>query len=142
VEQIQQKVEYLAPTQHPPPPDGVWEALWPAIHSLMTPALIGAFVLTIAATHILKQIVPVTFPHVTASENIWRAFCATASMLIGAMAGTVVWLASNAEWLAIPLVAFGTGLVWRIMIALLPARISAALMTDEDRRWKQEELGG
>jgi len=136
----QQTVEHLAPPMAPAP-EGVWEALWPAVASVMTPALIGAFVLTIAITHIIKQITPVVLPHVTTSEIAWRAYCSTVSVLIGATLGTIVWVVSNADWPAIPIVAFGTGLIWRILIALVPARVGAALMTDEDRKWRQEETG-
>jgi hypothetical protein len=136
----QQTVEQLAPPMTPPP-QGVWEALWPAVASVMTPALVGAFVMTVAITHFIKLITPVAMPHVTSSEELWRAYCSTVSVIVGAGAGTLLWVLSHAQWPAIPIVAFGTGLLGRVLLAILPNRVGAALMTDADRKWKQEEMG-
>lgn len=121
------------------PPSGVWDALWPTVQPALTPELVGAMAVTLAATHSIKIIAEYRLPQVTDTAEHWRAFCASTSVAVGSLAGLITWMASDAPWAIVPMVALGSGPLWRLLQALLPKRISNAFLTATDRRYRRKE---
>lgn len=116
-------------------PETLWEVVWPIVDSALTPELAAAVALTIAGTHFVKLQAPVWWNAVTRSLATWRAFCASASVLVGLACGTVAVLTTDTGWVAIPLVALGSGPIWRMLVAFMPEKVADALRTETDRRY-------
>lgn len=120
-------------------PTGVLDAIWPVIAPALTPELIGAIAVTLAATYAAKIGAEALWPVVTEKAARWRAFCAGASIAIGAVAGLVTWALTSATWPTVPIVALGSGPLWRLAQVLLPARVTRAFLTATDRRYRRKE---
>lgn len=120
-------------------PSGLLEAIWPVVSAALTPELVGAVAVTLAATHIVKILAEHWLPHVTDSAAHWRAFSAAASVAIGTAAGLVTWLLTDAGWFVVPIVALGSGPVWRLLQAFVPERVYKAFLTSTDRRYRRKE---
>lgn len=106
------------------------------LESMLTPELVGAVVLTLAATHLTKILAEHWLDTVTESASRWRAFCAGASVLIGALVGTGAWVGTAAPWFIVPAVALGSGPAWRLAQTVLPAKVRRAFLTPTDRRYR------
>lgn len=122
---------------HPAPPDGPWAAIWPVIQPALTPELVGGVVMTLFATHAVKVVAALVLPNVTITIERWRAFCTLASMIVGTIVGLVIWYMAHVGWAVIPIIALGSGPVWRLIQAFLPAKISSTFLTDTDRSFKE-----
>lgn len=118
-------------------PSGIMDIVWPVIAPALTPELVGAIAVTLGATHIAKLVVPHRFERVAKTASAWRAFCAGASVAIGAAAGLVAWALTAATWPIVPITAFLSGPIWRLAQALLPAKIADAFLTATDRRMRR-----
>jgi hypothetical protein len=118
------------------PPGGVWEAVWPALEHALTPGTVMGMLLTLALTHAVKQMAVYLDPRIAHSLESWRAFCTIASIMIGAMVGTSIWLADYGGALTIPICAFLSGTIWRLLLAIAPAKIADAFMTETDRSFR------
>lgn len=119
-------------------PDGLMDALWPVVASALTPELVGAVAVTLAGTHLVKILAEYWLDRVTDTAAHWRAFCASASVVIGTASGLVTWLLTSAGWFVVPIVALGSGPAWRLLQALLPARVSSAFLTTTDRKYRRK----
>lgn len=108
------------------------------LESLLTPELVGAVALTLAATHMAKILAEAWLEAVTSSARRWRAFSALASIGIGALAGTVAWIGTDAAWYIIPATAFGSGPAWRLAQVGVPDRFTRAFLTSTDRRFRRK----
>ena len=122
----------------PTPPDTIWEMVQPLIQTALQPSLIFAIVLTIFATHIIKQLCSVLCPHTTCTAAKWRAYSSMFSFITGMMVGSVVFYLGHFGWLAIPITALASGPAWRLAVSLSPPKIASALMTDVDKRFKED----
>lgn len=120
-------------------PTGILDAIWPVVAPFLTPELVGAVAITLAATHAAKIGAEAFWPVVTEKAARWRAFCAGASIAIGTVAGVVTWALTAAAWPVVPIVALGSGPLWRLARALLPDRVSSAFLTSTDRRFRRKE---
>lgn len=119
-------------------PTGVMDALWPVVSSALTPELIGAVGVTLAATHLVKILAEYKIPQVTDTAPHWRAFCASASVVIGTVAGLATWALTDAGWFIVPIVALGSGPVWRLLQAFVPAKVCSAFLTSTDRKYRRK----
>ena len=122
----------------PEPPGGVWEAIWPILQPALTPELVGGIVITLFATQAVKTVASLVIPKVTHSIERWRAFCTLASLITGTLVGVVVWTMSQVGWAVVPIIAIGSGPVWRLIQAFLPAKIASTFLTETDRHFRQE----
>lgn len=123
-------------------PTGIMDAIWPVIGPALTPEMAGAIIVTLATTHAAKIIAEALAPHVTASAKRWRAFCASASLAIGAVVGLVTWLTTAATWPIVPIVAVCSGPAWVLVKALIPRRfahVKTAFLTATDRKYAPKE---
>lgn len=124
------------------PPTGIIDAIWPVIGPALTPQLVWPVIVTLAATHLSKILAEAWVPRVTQSAKTWRAFCASASVVLGAIAGSAAWLATSASWPVVPIVAFCSGPAWVLVKMLIPQRFSHvrdAFLTATDRRYRRKE---
>lgn len=119
-------------------PSGVLDAIWPVVAPVMTPELMGAVGITLAATHAVKILAELFWPPVFSTAARWRAFCAGTSITVGLLVGLATWAATSATWPVVPIVALGSGPLWRIAQVLLPAKVSDAFLTATDRRYRRE----
>lgn len=120
-------------------PTGVIDTLWPYVHAILTPELVGAVAVTLAGTHLVKIIAEHALPHVTDSAAHWRAFCASSSVVIGTASGLVTFLLTDAAWYLVPIVALGSGPAWRILQVLIPSRrLVDAFLTSTDRKYRRK----
>lgn len=122
--------------QHTLPPDSLWAVIWPTIAPALNHETVMGMVITIAITHALKQISVILMPPVTDSLTKWRAHCTMLSILTGMLVGTALWLGAGASMATVWIVAFCSGLVWRLVVLLLPDRLASALLTETDRSFK------
>jgi hypothetical protein len=126
--------------QHTLPPDphpqDVMDAVWPMVAPIMTPSTLGAMALTIAITHAFKLLAE-SLGSMDDTRDSWIAFCTLTSICVGLIVGTGAWI-QGVGWFIIPLCAFGSGLVWRLLQALLPAKVADVLMTATDRRFRHD----
>lgn len=120
-------------------PTGVLDAIWPVVAPALTPEIIGAIAVTLAATHAAKILAEAYWPDVTGRAARWRAFCASTSLAIGTVVGLVTWALTAATWPVVPIVAVGSGPIWRLLQALLPARVTDAFLTATDRRYRRKD---
>lgn len=133
-------------------PTGIWDALWPLIGAAVDAvtqvitvdlmitllAIAGAMVFTLFATHYAKIAAEHLFPKVTETATGWRLFCMAAAVIIGAIAGTAVWLIEGLPWWIIPMVAILPGVTWRLLREKLSAERRRALMTPTDRKHRRK----
>lgn len=118
-------------------PTTLWAAVWPVIAAALTPELVGAVIVTLAATHGIKVVAEWKIPRVTASARRWRGFCALTSMGVGGLAGALTWALTAASWPIIPIVAFGSGPVWRLATTLPGLKGTASVfLTATDRKYR------
>jgi len=115
----------------------ILETLWQTLEPALTPGLIAAVALTIAVTHYAKTVALHWRPDVAQTAARWRAFCATASVIVGALAGVAVWL-SGSPWWVVPVVAFGSGPVWRAARVVVPQTWRPLLETTADRQFSSK----
>lgn len=121
-----------------PAPTGLMDALWPVVSAALTPELVGAVAVTLAATHLVKVMAEHWAPQVTDTPAHWRAFCAATSVVIGTLAGIVTWALTAAGWFVVPIVALGSGPIWRLLQAFVPARVCSAFLTSTDRKHRRQ----
>lgn len=115
----------------------IWQTLWASLAPHITAGLIVAIALTLAATNFVKILATQWKPSVTTTAAHWRAFSATASVIVGGLSGGILWWAAHAHWWVVPVVAFGSGPIWRIASALAPESIKRAIETATDRKFRQ-----
>lgn len=116
------------------------DAIWPVIEPALSPELIGAILVTLFGTHLVKILAEHWLPDVTDTPAHWRAFCATASVAIGSASGLVTWWLTSATWPIVPIVALGSGPVWRLLQVLIPnQRIVDAFLTATDRKYRRKQ---
>lgn len=120
-------------------PRGIWDAIWPVVGPALTPEMVGAVAVTLAATHAAKILAEAYAPHVTVKATRWRAFCVSASLGIGAIVGLVTWWLTPATWPIVPIVALGSGPVWKI-VQILPGtrRVADVFLTPTDRKYRRK----
>lgn len=123
-------------------PTGLMDALWPVVSAALTPELVGAVAVTLAATHLVKVMAEHFAPQVTDTAAHWRAFCASASVVIGTVAGLATWALTDAAWYIVPIVALGSGPVWRLLQAFVPTRVCSAFLTATDRKYRRTRARG
>jgi len=114
--------------------NGLTQTITATLAAIVTPELVGAVALTLAATHMVKVLAEAWLPAAAKTAARWRAFCATTSVLIGTLAGVAAWIGTAAPWYIVPAVAVGSGPAWRLAQAVLPARVRRAFLTATDRR--------
>ena len=119
-----------------PHPQDVMDALWPMIAPAMNHNTLGAMALTIAVTHVIKLLAE-SLGTMDDDKDSWVAFCTITSICVGIIVGIGAW-AHGSGWFIIPLCAFGSGLSWRLLQALLPAKVAEVLMTATDRRFRND----
>ena len=119
------------------PPESLWHAVWPAVQPVLTPSTLGAMALTIFVTHAIKSLAA-SLTDIDKSRDGWIAFCTVLSMLVGCFVGVSFWLAGWSSGVLILITTFGSGPVWRLCQALLPAKIADILLTAPDRYWRDK----
>jgi hypothetical protein len=93
--------------------------------------------MTLAITHALKVIVAGAYPAVASTLARWRSFCTTLSVGVGAGVGLTLWYAGGPIEVMF-VTAFLSGPAWRLILAVAPERIGAALSTDTDRSFRDD----
>lgn len=118
-------------------PQSLWDAVWPAVQPLITPSTLGAMALAIFVTHAIKSL---AYPlsNIDATRDSWIAFCTIASLFVGLSVGVGFWLGGASPALIL-ITTFGSGPVWRLALAILPAKIADTLLTEPDRRFRKQE---
>jgi len=111
------------------------DKLWPLIEPALTPALIGAIAITLAATHTVKIVAEHWYREATESARSWRAFCAAVSLAVGLTVGIAAAIATELPWWAAPVVAVVSGPAWLVAKRYAPQRVRGALMTATDRKY-------
>jgi hypothetical protein len=125
--------------QHVSPPTGLWDALWPVLQPALTAELVGGVAVTLFATHAVKVVAAVALPDVTLTLQRWRAFCTLASLITGSAVGLVIWSMVTVGWAVVPIIALGSGPIWRLTQAILPAKLADTFLTDTDRAFRGVE---
>lgn len=117
----------------------LWATIAPWITIDLVVAVLAtalAMICTIAATHYVKLVAPAFAPAVTRERPTWVAFCSTASVVVGAIAGTLAWASSPATWVAVPVAAVGSGPAWIVLRSAIRRRwphLADRFRTDTDR---------
>ena len=125
--------------QHTSPPESIWQVVWPILAPALTPGMVTGMLLTIALTHTAKVVTAAIAPSTYSTAARWRAYCSLLSIIVGTVVGFAVHAVTDTGWLVIVICALGSGPVWRLTQALLPARVADTLVTETDRMVRNEK---